>query len=209
MSSLTSSMATDLDSDQGVEVPWDSFHSENLKFISYNPSSDDHFFNSIQAYSSSIINFCASASRLMDLKFTSSVARHLQRNSHLFVIINEVDEDDMFTSIGTLFLESSHRDMAHHRCSKLGIGTLKEYQHYETEAVNWVLNWAFNNAGLHRVEVSVPFWNTRAYKVYEEIGFHTEGARVDCYFKDGEWWDETNMAILEKDWKLRQVEMMK
>lgn len=175
------------------------FCSENLAFSSYDPDRDDHVFNCLQNSSSSIINWCASTPRPMDPDFTTRVAKHLQRRSHLFVIIYAAGYP-----IGTLFIKSSHRDVVHHRCSKLGIGILKKYQDYETEAINWALNWAFNSANLHRVEMDVPSWNLRMGKLCGEIGFHTEGERKECYFKDGEWWNEVNMSMLKKDWKERQ-----
>ncbi|CAG8909286.1 unnamed protein product [Penicillium egyptiacum] len=194
-------MGSDSSSDQGTARS-DAFQPENLEFVGYNARQHDLFFNSIQEYSSSIINFCAFTPRPMDIKFTSRVAKHLQRNSNLFVIIYKEIEP-----IGTLFLESPHRDMAHHRCSELGIGILTEYQYHETEAVERALNWAFDSAGLHRVEMNLPSWNMRVGKLCEKFRFQKEGTRKECLFKDGEWWDEVNMAILEKDWKQRQIEM--
>ena len=203
-------MATDSGNDYGEEGILDAFQTLNLKFISYDPAEHDLCFNSIQQFPPSIINFCASTPRPMDMKFTSSVAKHLQRNSKLFVMIYELDRyQDISDLIGTLFLESSHRDMAHHRCSKLGISILMEYQGQEAEAVEWALNWAFNSAGLHRVEMNIPSWNMRLGKVCEEMGFQTEGTRKECLFKDGEWWDEVSMAILEKDWKEGHIKMEK
>ncbi|KAJ9491373.1 hypothetical protein VN97_g1897 [Penicillium thymicola] len=201
-------MDTDLESgmdDQGIKLV---FESENLEFCSYNPLRDDTVFNSVQNCASSIINWCASTPRPMDFNFTSRVARYLQRRSLLFATIFE-DGLHGYPPIGTLFFESSHRDMVHHQCSKLEVGILKEHQQYETEAINWALNWAFNSANLHRVEVNVPSWNLRMSKLCGEIGFHTEGVRKECYFKDGEWWNEVNMSMLKKDWKERQAEMKK
>ncbi|KAF9253065.1 hypothetical protein DTO013E5_548 [Penicillium roqueforti] len=198
MSSKSSSTATMVSemSDED-ERPSEAFESENLSYRNYYPSEHDQTFNTIQEYASSVINFCASSSRPMDLTFTSRVAKHLQRNSDLFVMIEYYDECD---PLGTLFLESSHRDMAHHRCAKLGIGMLKEFQHYEIEAIQWALNWAFNRAGLHRVEMNIPSWNMRLGKVCDEVGFQIEGKRRECFFKDGEWHDEVNMSMLKKDW---------
>lgn len=202
----------DTDSESGIDdqdrklVP-KAFRSGNLEFCSYNPVEDDEVFHYIQNCPSSIINWCASTPRPMDLNFTTRVANHLQRRSRLFVIIYRKEKiwDDVPIPIGTLFLESSHREMAHHRCSKLGIGILKGHQHHETEAINWALNWAFNSAGLHRVEMNVPSWNLRMGKLCDEIGFHTEGERKECYFKDGEWWNELTMSMLKKDWKERRA----
>lgn len=197
-------MCTDSESDvDDQDRTPKAFRSENLEFRSYNSEEDDEFFHSIQIPSSSIINWCASTPRPMDLNFTSRVAKHLQRRSHLFVIIYVDDEYYCFVPVGTLFLKSSHRDMVHHRCSKLEVSIIKEHQHYEAEAINWALNWAFNSANLHRVEVAIPSWNLRMGKLCGEVGFHTEGERKECYFKDGEWWNEVNMSMLKKDWKER------
>ncbi|CRL25967.1 Acyl-CoA N-acyltransferase [Penicillium camemberti] len=197
-------MCTDSESDvDDQDRTPKAFRSENLEFRSYNSEEDDEFFHSIQIPSSSIINWCASTPRPMDLNFTSRVAKHLQRRSHLFVIIYVDDEYYCFVPVGTLFLKSSHRDMVHHRCSKLEVSIIKEHQHYEAEAINWALNWAFNSANLHRVEVAIPSWNLRMGKLCDEVGFHTEGERKECYFKDGEWWNEVNMSMLKKDWKER------
>ncbi|KAJ5269359.1 hypothetical protein N7505_005117 [Penicillium chrysogenum] len=184
-------MATDSGNDYGEEGILDAFQTMNLKFISYDPAEHDLFFNSIQQFSSSIINFCASTPRPMDMKFTSSVAKHLQRNSKLFVMIYELDS----RLIGIW--------------PTTEIGILKEYQGQEAEAVEWALNWAFNSAGLHRVEMDVPSWNMRLGEVCEEMGFQTEGTRKECLFKDGKWWDEVSMAILEKDWKEGHIKMEK
>jgi RimJ/RimL family protein N-acetyltransferase len=139
----------------------------------------------------------------MDLKFTSNIAEYLQRNSHLFVIIYALEEIfDEIQPIGTLFLESSHRDMAHHQCSKLGTGILKSHKLYEAEAINWALEWAFNSAGLHRVEMNVISWNVRVSVLchtLHKLGFFMEGTRRECHYKDGEWWDEMIMSILKNE----------
>ncbi|KXG47509.1 Acyl-CoA N-acyltransferase [Penicillium griseofulvum] len=204
MKSMDSDSNTSTDS-SSRELPPNAFRSTNLEFIGYNPKDHDEFFNSVQRHSSSIINLCASTPRPMDLNFTSDVAKYLQRNSHLFVIIYGLDEGtDEMVPFGTLFLETSHRDMAHHRCSKLGIGILKRYQHHEAEAINWALEWAFNSVGLHRVEMNVLSWNVRVSVLCHRLGFFLEGRRRECHYKDGEWWDEINMSILKNEW--RQVQ---
>ncbi|KAJ5496884.1 Acyl-CoA N-acyltransferase [Penicillium fimorum] len=182
MSSLASSMDSDSTTctdKYGRELPPKAFRSKRLEVISYNTRDHDEFFNSIQQYSSSIINFCASTPRPMDLKFTSSVANH-QKKSHLFVIIYGAydDYDDDVVPIGTLFLEASPRDMTHHRCSKLGIGILNRFRRYEAEAVNWALNWAFNSAG-----------STPGGDEYSDMEHASE------------WWDEVNLSILKREWR--------
>ncbi|OQE44261.1 hypothetical protein PENCOP_c002G07765 [Penicillium coprophilum] len=104
-SSMDSDSSTCMD-DYGRQIrPPKAYRSQKLHFFSYNPRDHAKFFNSIQQYSSSIINCCASTPRPMDLEFTSSVAKHLRRKSHLFVIIygKYLDDNDDAEPIGTLF----------------------------------------------------------------------------------------------------------
>ncbi len=107
--------------------------------------------------------------------------------------------------IGSVSLGSSDPDMAHHRCSELAIDIVREYQGngYGMEVLNWTLAWAFEKAGLHRVELEYLGWNERVRPLYERAGFVEEGRRRKCYFKDGKWWDEILMGILDDEWKLR------
>lgn len=100
--------------------------------------------------------------------------------------------------------------MAHHRCSEFGIDIKTEYQAqgYGGEAIDWMLDWAFKNAGLHRVECNVLGWNTRAHKVYRRFGFKEEGRRRECLFKDDKWWDEVHLGILKNEWQgIRQFQV--
>ncbi|CAG8909088.1 unnamed protein product [Penicillium egyptiacum] len=100
-------------------------------------------------------------------------------------------------------LKSASPDMADHRCSECGIEIKKECEsQYGLEAIRWMLNWAFRNANLHRVECNVFGWNTGIQKIYKSLGFFEEGKRRECLFKDDKWWDEVHLGILKEEWQL-------
>lgn len=189
----------------------DLFRSDRLEYHSFNSPEDDDFFHSVQSDPVAFTNSCASLIRPMDRQFTENIKKHLIENSLLFVVICRTTDDSgsriPSERIGTLFLKSPSPDMAHHRCSEFGIDIKKEYQTrgYGGEAIDWMLDWAFKNAGLHRVECNVFGWNTRAHKIYQRLGFREEGRRRECLFKDDQWWDEVHLGILKEEWrKIRQ-----
>lgn len=187
----------------------DLFRSDRLQYHSFNSPEDDDFFHSIQSDPAAFTNSCASLVRPVNRQFTENIRKYLIGNSLLFVVIYRVNQIQP-EPIGTLFLKSPSPDMAHHRCSEFGIDIKKEYQSqgYGGEAINWMLDWAFRNAGLHRVECNVFGWNTRAQKIYERMGFREEGRRRECLFKDDKWWDEMHLGILKKEWQqIRQLEV--
>ncbi len=69
-----------------------------------------------------------------------------------------------------------------------------------TEATRLIMGYAFEEVGLHRVELEVFAFNDRARHVYEKVGFVVEGTRRDALCFDGEWVDSHIMAILEQEW---------
>jgi RimJ/RimL family protein N-acetyltransferase len=69
-----------------------------------------------------------------------------------------------------------------------------------TEATRLILGYAFDELGLHRVELEVFAFNPRARHVYEKVGFVLEGTRREALCFDGQWVDAHVMAILEHEW---------
>ncbi len=74
---------------------------------------------------------------------------------------------------------------------------------YGTEAVELMLGHAFERLGLHRVGLSVFAFNDRAIRSYEKAGFHEEGRLREAVWRDGRWWDEVQMGVLEREWRER------
>ena len=76
---------------------------------------------------------------------------------------------------------------------------------YGTEATRLMLGHAFGSLGLHRVSLAVFAFNERAIRSYRKVGFVVEGQAREAIFRDGRFWDEISMSILEPEWQGRRL----
>ncbi len=74
---------------------------------------------------------------------------------------------------------------------------------YGTEATALMVGHAIDTLLLHRVGLSVFEFNTRAIRAYEKVGFRVEGRTREAVWRDGRFWDEVHMGILESEWRRR------
>ncbi len=70
---------------------------------------------------------------------------------------------------------------------------------YGTDAITTLLRFAFEEMNLHRVELLVMEFNSRALACYKKIGFVQEGARRDAHWAHGRYWDMIVMGILASE----------
>jgi len=75
---------------------------------------------------------------------------------------------------------------------------------YGTEATQLMLDHAFGTLGLHRIALYVFEFNERAIRAYKRCGFVVEGRSRESIWRDGRWWDEMAMSVLESDWRARR-----
>jgi hypothetical protein len=64
-----------------------------------------------------------------------------------------------------------------------------------------MLDHAFGTLRLHRVALFVFEFNERAIRAYRRCGFVVEGRSRESIYRDGRWWDELAMSVLEADWR--------
>ncbi|WP_107487810.1 GNAT family protein [Streptomyces sp. M1013] len=69
-----------------------------------------------------------------------------------------------------------------------------------SEATRLIVGHAFEQVGLHRVQLEVYADNPRARRVYEKAGFVVEGVRREAARRDGVWVDDVLMAVLDHEW---------
>jgi RimJ/RimL family protein N-acetyltransferase len=79
-------------------------------------------------------------------------------------------------------------------------------QGYGSEATNLMLAHAFRQLALHRVALTVFEFNPRAIRAYKKCGFVEEGRARDAIFRDGRFWDEIHMSVLDHEWEVRQAQ---
>jgi RimJ/RimL family protein N-acetyltransferase len=69
------------------------------------------------------------------------------------------------------------------------------------EAIDLVLEHAFQTLDLHRVELEVHADHPRAIACYERVGFVREGARREACFREGRFGDTLIMGVLAREWR--------
>jgi RimJ/RimL family protein N-acetyltransferase len=78
---------------------------------------------------------------------------------------------------------------------------------YGTDATRVMAGHAFDTLGLHRIGLAVFEFNERAIRSYLSCGFVVEGRAREAIWRDGRWWDELTMSLLEPEWCRLQGEV--
>lgn len=82
------------------------------------------------------------------------------------------------------------------------IGEKEEWDEgYASEASRLILDYGFDQLGLHRISLQVYAYNLRAQRVYEKLGFTREGILRESYYRDGRYHDTVIMGILRSEWR--------
>ncbi len=69
---------------------------------------------------------------------------------------------------------------------------------YMTEAVEKMVEIAFNNYGLHRIEANIMPRNLASIRVVEKLGFYNEGLAKKYILLNGKWEDHIHMVLLNE-----------
>lgn len=88
------------------------------------------------------------------------------------------------------------------RCATLGIW-IGEKRHwnsgYGTDTMRVLCRFGFDHMNLHRIELEVFADNPRALRVYEKLGFRTEGCRRDADYRYSCYRDIVVMGLLREE----------
>lgn len=79
-------------------------------------------------------------------------------------------------------------------------------QGYGREALLLMLDYGFGILNLHRIELEVFTYNSRAVHVYESIGFVREGVQRQALFYNHEYHDVIKMGMLENEYRERYLQ---
>ena len=67
--------------------------------------------------------------------------------------------------------------------------------------ISKLLDFAFTELNLFRIELNVYTYNTPAYKCYEKLGFQKEGLKRKVTKYKNEYWDGYVYGLLKEDWE--------
>jgi RimJ/RimL family protein N-acetyltransferase len=75
----------------------------------------------------------------------------------------------------------------------------KEYwgRGFATDALRTVCRFGFEKMRLHKISLTVVTENHSAHHIYKKIGFVEEGRMRQVFRRDGEWYDQFTMGLLE------------
>jgi RimJ/RimL family protein N-acetyltransferase len=116
----------------------------------------------------------------------------------LAMAIHEASTDRLIGTCAFSQLDADNGSALYH----ITIGESDAWGHgYGTEATQLMVDHAFGTLGLHRIALFVFEFNERAIRAYRRCGFQVEGRSRESIWRDGQWWDELAMSILERDWR--------
>lgn len=134
---------------------------------------------------------------------TENEIRHeiqeIQRDNNAFIFgIRPLNSEALTGIIGLSGI------LWNHGTAWLNIGIGREDQRgrgYGTEAMALMLNFAFQELNLHRVQLTVFAYNAGARAMYERLGFTQEGIYRQFLHRDGERHDMLLYGILRYEWR--------
>lgn len=130
----------------------------------------------------------------VDIKWYESYMGN--RGNAVRCAIIEDDSDDILGLVSLVSINYMNQSAEFH----IMIGdTQNQGRGLGTFAVNSMLNHAFNNMNLQRVELSVLEDNTRAKHLYEKCGFVYEGKKRKAKYKNGQFVDMLMYSILKSE----------
>ncbi|RDW61325.1 hypothetical protein BP5796_11217 [Coleophoma crateriformis] len=183
-------------------------------------STDEAFIHSLNLNPIDSANANSCLLKPASQKWSAKMHKYISENALLGVIICLKSEETPETSekekegedgkkkelvpIGQVHLSHSKFGEVH-RGADIGIDIKTEYQGkgYGSEAINWILNWAFQSGGVHRVGIDAFEYNERACRLYEKLGFTRDGRLREAMWFDGRWWDSLEFSMLEQEWRER------
>lgn len=95
-----------------------------------------------------------------------------------------------------------HSVSAEHRSARYAVGLMDPAllgHGLGAETTRLVLDHAFGPLGLHRVDLRVLAFNTRAIACYTACGFREEGRERESCYLEGRWHDDIIMGVLEQE----------
>ncbi|NLA35432.1 MAG: GNAT family N-acetyltransferase, partial [Actinobacteria bacterium] len=79
---------------------------------------------------------------------------------------------------------------------------------YMPEAVVLTLRFAFEQMGLHRLQISIIPRNTASRRVVEKLGLRNEGVAERYLEINGVWEDHIRYAVTAEEWQIRKNELL-
>jgi [ribosomal protein S5]-alanine N-acetyltransferase len=117
--------------------------------------------------------------------------------AYAFAVLDAGDRDRL---IGRVALANVVRGAWQNATLGYWIDVASGSRGYGTRAVRLALAFAFENAGLHRVQPAIIPRNARSRRVAEKAGFRLEGRAERYLYINGVWEDHDIWAMTAEEW---------
>lgn len=74
-------------------------------------------------------------------------------------------------------------------------------QGYMMESLQVVISYGYEQMGLNRIDALVYTENNRSIQLLQKLGFKQEGVLRDYFYLDGNFYDHSIFALLQREWK--------
>ncbi|WP_454190927.1 GNAT family N-acetyltransferase [Paenibacillus sp. Marseille-Q7038] len=105
--------------------------------------------------------------------------------------------DELVGSIGYLYLDQENKK------TEIGYWLGKEYEGKGiiTKSIKVLINYAFEELQLHKIEIGVARENTRSRAIPEKLGFIREGELRDYEYINGKFLDRVMYGLKADEWR--------
>lgn len=140
----------------------------------------------------------APSTRVAFRNYLARFGRPLRGAQHVGYIAATVEDDAL---VGVLNLSEIVRGAF--ESAYLGYYAFAPFEGrgYMTEALALLLDAAYRDVGLHRVEVNIQPSNVRSLALVERVGFAREGYSRRYVKIAGRWRDHIRFAMIAEDWR--------
>ncbi|KAI1119084.1 acyl-CoA N-acyltransferase [Nemania sp. NC0429] len=178
----------------------DIYRSERLKYVPIGDIKHEEFFYNMMQ-EPAVLNADPSLPVGFTMMQVDAAVKRLAERKLLAMYV--CLQDLSAKPIGFVALSKPNAGSEQHGSSSLSISITTAYQRqgYGREAIAWALDWAFDLARLHRVEIACFSWNPGAKRLYGRVGFREEGLKREVAWFMGAWHDMHEMAMLEHEWR--------
>jgi RimJ/RimL family protein N-acetyltransferase len=194
----------------------DAFRSQRLVYRAIEDNEEDiEFLHSLNLESEGRIKNSAVLFKPVNKKYTIEQANRLREMFLSVIICLPISSEnrerkgsdaaaETLKPIGRACLWKVEEKDRHHLNTNIGIHLASDYQRkgYGSETIKWILNWAFQMAGLHRVGITCFSYNPGARRLYERLGFVYEGSERESLWYDGEWHNNLFLGMLMSEWRV-------
>ena len=104
--------------------------------------------------------------------------------------------------LGGITLGNVRRGAAHMGTIGYWMGEIHSGKGYMTEILSSVIDYAFDELALHRLEAACLEHNEASKAVLKKVGFQVEGHARGYLRIDGKWQDHTTFSLLQNDSRL-------